>query len=85
MKILTKQQKKLVEKNLDLVMTAYKQHYTNGASLQTLQELMDLYTSLGYIRTSISCGSCVINFLSTIGMIYTHTLEIEEQNKNIKK
>lgn len=90
MKRLTKEQRELIESNINIIKTAREQHYVRDANFDTLSELMNLYTELGYQRTSITCSTCVITFLSTLGAVYETDTELlnssnKKTNKSIKE
>lgn len=78
-KELTNKQMDIIEKHLDVVERAYRQHYVRSLDRNVLDELNAVYLDLGYRSMSIACNSCVISILSTLGARYFNQLEI---NKN---
>lgn len=74
MALLTKAQIKILEKYESHFQTA-KNGYIRGIYYADIQEVLPVYTALGYKLSNPNCGECVLTMFKQLGEAYNKSIK----------
>lgn len=80
--MITKDQYSILKQYENILSKAFHSASVTGTEMKIINELSELYVTLGNRKPNLRCGACVIGFLSTL---YKEVMLYEKELNNKKK